>query len=271
VPRSFNPPHRVVFKKANRFFSRNSSGVFELSVEELRRLFGQKTTVEDQVKSFVQDRFSMVKANDGPRALPSSLGTFVAHLISMPDFAAGCQVSMDALVEESNGFIPIGASGWSRQINLEGVVYYRVDPVCRGYTQVFRDGSVEATTTSFVVEKEGSRYLSSLRVPEKLLPWLNQTLERMKSMKTSAPILLNFAFFNMREVKLGFSPDMYFEPPPPYARSDLQLPSTVILDYRSDGNYESVLAEQMNFLWNVFGLERCNYFDVAGKWVGLAG
>ena len=37
IPKSYNPPHRVIFKNSGRFWARSSAGRFEPNVEELRQ------------------------------------------------------------------------------------------------------------------------------------------------------------------------------------------------------------------------------------------
>jgi len=39
IPKSYNPPHRVIFKNSGRFWARSSAGKYEPNVDELRRIF----------------------------------------------------------------------------------------------------------------------------------------------------------------------------------------------------------------------------------------
>ena len=62
--------------------------------------------------------------------------------------------------------------------------------------------------------------------------------------------------------------DDFSDEPPPYDREVLHLPPTMITEYRDDANYEHVIAEQMDFLWNAFDFDRCINFDQNGRLKG---
>jgi len=268
VPRSHNPPHRVIFKNSNRYHGRNSSGAYELSIDELRMLFGQQRTIEERTKTFVNKRFLQVQANDGALPLPVEEGAMVMHLVPLLDFGAGRRHDIAVLRDQHAAFNPIGASGHPARINLDGFLIYRGDEVCKGYTQVFRDGSVEATSASVFSDYKEERSFPSIKLPKTIIGSLSSYMKGMKGIDASPPILLQISFFGTSGLRIGLGRSRFDDAPPPYDREDLHLPSTVIPDYRNDGNYEQVVAEQMDSLWNVFGFERCFYFDEEGKWIG---
>ncbi len=268
VPRSFNPPHRVIFKGSNRYHARNSSGVYELSLEELRRLFGQQRSIEERATAFVGQRFLKIQANDGPLAMPIEEGGIVVHMIPLPDFGANRRIDVSLLRENRNAFSPIGTDGHSGRVNLDGFVVYRSGQPCRGYTQVFRDGSVEATSASVFTSDVRPRTFASRSLPERIISSLSLYMGGMQAIDVSPPIQLQISFFGTNGLQIGLSTrHMHmFDSPPPYDREELHLPPTVISDYYEDNNYESVVVDQMNFLWNVFGFDRCFNFDENGRW-----
>ena len=57
IPRSPNPPHRVIVTRSNRFYMRNSAGCFEPSVEELRSLFGAQHHRKNRPTSLLASAF----------------------------------------------------------------------------------------------------------------------------------------------------------------------------------------------------------------------
>lgn len=268
IPRSFNPPHRVIFKNSNRYFARNSAGGHELSLEELRMLFGQQRSIEERAKAFIGERFLRIQSNDGAMPLPVSDGILTMHLVPLPDFGATRRVDLGAIHAQHGAFRPIGAEGLSWRINLDGYCFFRGGEICRGYTQVFRDGSIEATSASMFPEYEGERGFGSLALPPRLIQALNHYMSGLKSIEASPPIMLQISAMEVLGVKMGVNRAAFLDEPPAYNRDVLHLPPAIITEYRDDGNYESVMAEQMDFLWNAFGFDRCFYFDEAGSWVG---
>ncbi|GGO61440.1 Putative DNA-binding domain-containing protein [Roseovarius pacificus] len=268
VPRSYNPPHRVIFRNSNRYYARNSAGAYEPSLEELRRLFGEQRTIEEQAQTFIEERLLRIQAGDAPMPIPVEKGVTVMHLVPLPDLGAGRRIEIPAMREQHLAFMPMGASGMSWRVNLDGFNLFRGGEVCNGYTQVFRDGSLEATSTSMIADRDGRRLLPSLAIPERFIQSLSSYIGGLRALEASPPVLLRISFTGMNGVRMGVDPMRVMDEPPSYEREELRLPHTVISEYRDDGNYEQVIAEQMDFLWNAFDFDRCFYFDEDGNWVG---
>jgi len=267
IPRSYNPPHRVIFKNTNRYYARNSSGVYELSLEELRGLFGQQRSLEDRAKAFVNERFLQVQANQGAFSLPVDFGVMVMHLIPLADLGMGRRHQIPTLRSQKSAFCPLGVDSFSSRVNLDGMVVFRGGPECHGYTQVFRNGCVEATKAKISFDRDGLRYFPSLSWPEWITGALTRYLNGLNAMNASLPILLQISVFGTNGLRIGLKTHNTLENPTPYDKEELHLPATVISEYQPDGNYQKVVAEQMDFLWNAFDLERCQYFDEEGNWV----
>ncbi len=266
IPRSFNPPHRVVFKNSNRYFARNSAGVHELSLEELRLLFGESRSIEERAKTFLGERFLRIQAKEGAMPLPTSDGIWVMHLVPLPDFAAEHRVDIQNLQKQFNNFWPIDAEGCNKRANLDGYCIYRPGEDCLGYTQIFRNKCIEATTASMSTERDGNIYFSGQYLIGRLLMTLQNYMKGLRELEASPPILLQISAIGINHMGTGRG-EYALDNPSRYSREGLHLPPTVITEYEENDNYSPVIAEQMNFLWNAFGHERCYYFDEDGKWI----
>lgn len=150
VPRSYNPPHRVVYKGKNRFWARSSAGKYEPDVDELRTLFTLAPQLADRIRSFRADRVAKITVGEAPVAL---MGTFclVVHLVpfSAFDIGAGSAVSLPYLHQHPNYFPTLFAGhpqNW--RVNFDGfLALSNADakaPNQRAYVQVFRSGIIEA-------------------------------------------------------------------------------------------------------------------------------
>lgn len=60
ISRSWALPHVVKFQRHWRFYSRNSAGKYPLDVAELLAAFGLSETMADRIKSFRNERLSMI-------------------------------------------------------------------------------------------------------------------------------------------------------------------------------------------------------------------
>ena len=85
-------------------------------------------------------------------------------------------------------------------------------------------------------------------------------------LEVSPPFLVQISAFGVKGMRMRSLPDE--DTPPAFNRDTLVLPQTIITEFREDGNYQPIVAEQMNFLWNVFGFEFCNKFNSDGIWIG---
>ena len=257
IPRSFNPPHRVILNRSNKYYGRHSSGVHELSLEELRQAFGEQRSVEERAKSFVGQRFLSIQADDGIMPLLAEDGALVMHLVPLPDFGAERRIDPVKIKE-------LPWSG-SPRINLDGCCTYSPDNPCIEYIQIFRNGVIEAVSASSFKREEKGLFFGGQHLSEYLIPTLNNCIKRLRILEITPPILLQISM--MRVQGLNLKRDNPFGLIPPYERDVLHLPPSVITEFRDDENYQSVMAKQMHSLWNAFGFERCNLFNENDEWV----
>ncbi len=231
-------------------------------------LFGQQRTIEERAHAFATERFLRIQANDGMLVFPVERGAIVMHLVPLTDFGSHRRHEIAQLGENTSLFRPIAHRGYSSQINLNGVVVYGNAALHDKYTQVFRDGSIEAVSATVFSEQGGRRVFPSVKLPEDIIQSPSSYMKGLKEIDASPPIMLRISFFGMKNVEMGVDTWYYPDPPQPYSHAELHLPPTIIPEYSDDDHYEKVVAEQMNFLWNAYGFERCSYFDSHGKWVG---
>lgn len=264
VPQSYNPPHRVIQSGSNRFWRRHSSGAHEMSMEELRLLFGERRSIEERARAFVAERFLRIGAGEGAMPVPVERGVLVMHLVPLPDFGTRRRIELAALGGQEDKLLPIGAFGPLWRVNLEGFCVYRRGSVCHGYTQVFRDGSIEATSGHQLdTDDQGQKYFFGKDLLRKLIDAAKSYMTALRTLGATPPVLLNLSAMNMAGARMvlrnGSAHDVQ------YPRDTLHLPSSIIEAYAKDGDYQPVIAEQMHVLWNAFGLDRCPYFDAGGR------
>ncbi len=66
VPRSYNPPHRVIRQGSTRFWARSSAGKYEPNVDELRALFTLAPQLMDRIRNFRSERIAKLAADQAP-------------------------------------------------------------------------------------------------------------------------------------------------------------------------------------------------------------
>ena len=270
VPRSFRPPHRVFFKGTNRFYGRNSSGVYKLGMEELRQLFGEQRTIEERAMTFVDKRCLRIQGGDTPVPLAVKKGVTVMHIVPLPDLGAKRQIDISALLDRWECIRELYGSGSSsRIINLDGLNVRRNSPDCDSYSQVFRNGSMELVSAQEITKsngRNGPRVIRSTTLARRIVCSFSANVEYLRSLDVSPPILCRISFLGINGVSLE---QAYFPGPVHhlhYLHETLHLPHAILDKFPEDGKYEPFIAKQMDILWNAFGFKKCDYFNEQGYW-----
>jgi predicted HTH transcriptional regulator len=82
VPKSWAGLHMVTFKNLSRFYSRNSSGKYQLDVQEIRAGFVAAETGRQKLASLRIERVTKIVANEGPVSLAEGPKA-ILHLLPM--------------------------------------------------------------------------------------------------------------------------------------------------------------------------------------------
>jgi hypothetical protein len=266
VPRSLQAPHRVVFQGTNRFYGRNSAGVHELSVDELRVAFTSQATAREKAAAFRSERLALVSAGEG--ALPDldfSNGALVLHVIPWTSMSGGA-VDIDQARELDGPFSPINRSGWSPRFNLEGFICTE-----RGvaYTQVFRSGALEAVVTGLTSTISGRKGFSGLYLERLISESLTRYLTGLQQLGVGGPALVGLSLLRVAGSAVHIGRDFADHYGTELLRHDrVDLPSVVIEDWAVMPDMKRALRLPFDTLWNAVGATRARLFDADGNWIG---
>jgi len=158
VPKSYNPPHRIIFKNTARFWARSSAGKYEPNVEELRRIFTEAPLLAEHLRAFRTERTARIASHETPVGLLDG-GNLVLHVVPFTAFDFGQSLSLDKVEAQPLRFVPIGSvSPRDYQITFDGFLTGSDDEGLskpqRAYVQVFRSGAVEAVASSLARGEE---------------------------------------------------------------------------------------------------------------------
>jgi len=110
VPRSWNPPHRIIAQGVKRFCIRHSAGVHDASMEELRALFSQSASALEQARRFRDERIRLVCDGRGPLTLERK-GRFFLHIVPVAAFSGMVHLDMKQVFTRFNVFGLLGLPG----------------------------------------------------------------------------------------------------------------------------------------------------------------
>lgn len=189
VPRSWDPPHRVVAQGSNRFYLRHSAGVHEPSKEELRTLFTKSASALDQARNFRSERIEAIRAGVGNRPLAGG-GRFFLHIVPVASFSGMVSLDIKQAHAQHRVFQPIGSSGMSPRFNYHGFINERGGDENHGYTQIFRNGVLEAAKADLVREHEGRRLIAGLLLERSLFEVFSPYIMGLRDIGVPPPLII---------------------------------------------------------------------------------
>jgi hypothetical protein len=170
VPRSYNPPHRLVRngKGQNRFYARHSAGKYEPNVDELRALFTLAPTLSERIRDFRVERIAKIAAGLAPTFLQAP-DAIVLHVVPLSAFDLGASITLAQLSERPYAFPPLGSRVPAhRLINFDGALNLSnaegPAKAQRAYVQVFRNGIVESVYAGFA-NRQAQHGFPMIKVP----------------------------------------------------------------------------------------------------------
>lgn len=261
IPKSWNSPHRVIFKRHDKFYARNSGGKYSLDTSELRLAFTSSYVIEEKIRKFRNERVHTLMFNETP--IPLEPGPkIILHVI--PIDALSRNSNYDIFRPNMNSILrPIRATGWNSRINFEGLVLFTGNgSPSYSYVQLYRNGIIEAVNISILSFNSVKKYIPSLAYEEALIESLNNYLEALREMEVTIPLFCFLSFAGIKGYRLGLSSswqDSY-----DIEKENLLLPETIIDNY--DLKAETILKPSFDLVWNACGLQRSFNYDKNGNW-----
>jgi hypothetical protein len=271
VPRSYVPPHRVIYKNRNRFWARASSGKYEPNVEELRHIFTEAPRITERIAAFRTDRIIRIAAGETPVPLGPG-GKVVVHLVPVPAFADRRLLDVvSAVASGTHVPLPLGSTGDGSRpgINIHGFLNYADRP--RGgqqsYAQFFRSGAIEGVGNLSKSGADGHPYFVATEFTEKVVLAIRQYLSVLEALDAGLPVYGFLSLCDVAQCFYRYSPDgAGWHDAGPLNQQILALPELYIDSFRTD--VPVLMRPVFNVLWNAFGFQQCDMYDGEGCWTG---
>ena len=262
--KSWNSPHRVKLSGHGHFYGRNSSGAYQLDVGELRTAFTLSEHIAERIRAFRADRLLKVEAGQTPVPIVTAV-TMVFHLVPLTAFSSSPPIRISFDRNERNAFTPLGCSGWSTNVNLDGYVSFtdRTQD-SNAYTQVFRSGMVESVAV-FEPYEGYPPSLPSGWIEGQLIQALPVFAQALVNKDVEPPYFLFLAFLKARGYQLATSERFLSRTDVLTNRDSLILPEVEI--EHVDFDSAAVLRPLFDMLWNAFGYENCQDYDEHGVYI----
>jgi hypothetical protein len=265
VDRNWIGPHRVIFKGHDKFYGRNSAGKYPLDVDELRAAFTLPATVTERIRAFRTDRIIAISSGDTPVPLPET-PKIVLHCIPIESFSGQPSYDLLSFYSDPTKLGPMAArGGWNRRLNLEGLVVFAGADPSLVYTQLFRNGVIEAVNAHYLAP----RYKEDLAIPsiayeEVVNDYLPICFETLKKMGANAPVLVALTFTSTRGLYMGVD-DFGLVQGYPIQADTIVVPAGMVSDFSTPPG--KILKPMFDLVWNACGLPASRNFDSEGNWI----
>lgn len=254
VPKSWIAPHRVIYQNSNRFYARHSASSPELSLDELRAAFTASASSFERAKAFRGERLARIDAGDAIEPLSPGKGIAVLHIIPLWSFGPSAFIDVDRAKSYSAGFVPIGQNGSKPRLNFDGYISRADYGDGLGYTQVFRNGIVEATYTDMLYEENGGRWLPMKWLEKALSGAVASYAATLDKLSVPAPLAVAISILGVRGAAVGFGdrPGM-FKQDHAIPQHQLDLPIVMLNEYQGETEWWRLLRPAMSALANASG------------------
>lgn len=249
VARSQTPPHRVTAKNSNRFYLRSSAGAYEASMDELRALFLQTAAIRDRALAFRDQRLAALSINRGSVPLKLRDDKLVLHIIPISAFGLAPAIDLATARKTSGAFRPLNATGWNACFNSYGHLNTRGGPECHGYTQLFREGIVEAVYVGVKTDSEKNPAISAPYIAEMLIEHVPVYIDGLSAVGATPPFFVLVSLQGVDGATVLFDNRRWSGEAQPLV-GDLLLPICVVEDTGSQDFYTSSLKPALDALWN---------------------
>jgi len=267
IPRSWNPPHRVVAQGSNRFYVRHSAGVHEPNVEEIRALFTESSSALDKARLFRDERIKTIRSRIGDRPLVNE-GRLILHIVPIASFSGLITIDIEQVHRQHRAFRPIGRLNMSPGFNYYGFINETVGEENQGYTQIFRSGVLEATMANLIHVRDGHSFIPGLALERDIFEVFSQYIIGLRDVGVPPPLIIMLTLEGVRGVQYAVRQRILDRQEPPLPEETLLLPECILEDYGGDLEHHRAVRPAFDALWNAIGYSRSQFFDGNGRWVG---
>ena len=261
VPKTWNGPHRV--RTNQHFYVREGVRKRQLDMPEIRNSFVRAAGQTEELERFRAHRVAKILTTQPPmeKLVPGPIAVF--HIVPLAPTVDRAAVDPRAFYVERR--LPtIGGGGGYSRINLDGAM--RTESEGKGitkYTQIFRDGRVEAAMvfTSHLDTK--NPYIPSTAFENWLIGFYGPMMNELAHFKIDPPFALLLSllgvhgvrFANRGEQESGDGPSLF-------DRNEVLLPDVVVEEATGA---EVALRPVFDLLWQCVGYPGSLNYDKNGK------
>lgn len=284
IPRSWLSPHMVTFKNSSRFYSRHSSGKYQLDVSEIRTAFADSESGAEHLRDFRLKRVNDVLARQIPLSLPET-ATILLHVL--PISAVRSEARTADLLPTVPDLSPLrllyGTAVALQWHNFDGVVAVSGAQHPASYLQIFRNGTVEAADTRILEEhdyrsqwvpvssepqpSQHRRRIPPLDFEKRVIRTVGSILRFQRALGVEPPVVFMLNLLRVCDYFIIVDEHFFESEVHPIDRDLLLVPDLMIESLELDAHgVAGVLRPAFDAIWNAAGHARSLNYDESGNW-----
>lgn len=277
-PRSYAAPHRVGQKGS--VPARGAAGKYPMRMHQVREMVIGDTERYQRIEAWRRRRIQCIDAavtgrpaadlTLGEQLVPAGLVrgcAVVAHLVPRSAFGRPESLALPHAPHIYEQFPTLGGRAGSCRVNLEGAIVSVAAPagLCRAYTQVHRSGSVEGV---WVCDQQvnGAAILPLTSIASMIRDKSPRWMRSLDSLGATGPFLLMLSLVGTAGAVCPEQAPIIMDPIPAERAAYVLHPIEITFPF-ADAGIE--LRPLFDNLWQAFGFETCQHYDIAGNWRDL--
>lgn len=260
--KSWLAPHRISFKKWDRFYSRSTNGKYRLDVPELKSAFILSESIGDKIKGFREIRISNIHANELP--IPFYRSPKIAlHLIPLTSFNPGQTYDLEISLYDIQ---PMLSSRFDHRYNIDGLLTYskfQDDDRSFSYVQLFRNGIIEAVNSKILWSGIGKKVIPITEIEEALIEYIPRYMNVYNKLNIDAPIFLFATLIDVKDYSITKKQSWISSRPYPIDRDIVLIPEIIIEKKKFD--LIKGLKPLFDSMWNACGYKSSFNYNSEGE------
>ncbi|PLW79949.1 hypothetical protein C0585_05125 [Candidatus Woesearchaeota archaeon] len=246
--RSWNLPHRVCYKKSDKFFIRRNNQVSRITIEELKMMFTGNEELKEKIFKFRDSRIA--KKNT---VFPKQ--TLYLHVVPIQSFYEEYKFDLSVLEKaiQNNPLI----RSLQKKYNFDGLNYINLNIPLIKSIQIFRDGKIELIINLQIQDQEMLNLIPVAWINNALYDHVRNIFNFYNKIEILPPFLILMTCNNFLGKKIHLHNSVFIYDDNVFSENTLKFPDILI------ENVQEYVPERilpvLDLLWQACGYEKCKY------------
>ena len=272
IPKSWNTPHQTIYQDANKFYSRGTTGKYQMDYLELKNAFLQSETIIDRVRQFRNDRILSIWKNQAPMLLGEG-AKIALHLIPMNSFYTTQKYDLNYIKNDQRRLPLILEGGRELRYNLDGILRYSKydsDSHSVAYTQFSRNGIIEAVDSGIFTTQNNEGFLAcnhDVRMDNyerELVRTIQKFVGLLAELKVDLPVFIFLSFIYAKNLHIEYGSRYVNGKDHKFSNDIVLIPEIILDNYNTD--IPTLLKPMFDMVWNACNFEKSISYNDSGIW-----